>query len=357
MSTATRIAALASLLALSAFGVTSSTAGEYHYGQALVCYDCHTMHFSQTHNWDGTTPVATTPTGSGNWLGTTGPTAYLLKAPANQLCLACHDGQTFAPDVYGANTNNYVREAGAITTGAAPYENWKGHTLDGLVTPPGGSSNLRLECVNCHSPHGNANYRNLDGTVNPVTYAKGTNDTAKDVFLRSWTLGDLANNYSVGNVDFNEPAATTQNQGSALSKFCRGCHTDFHGRAGDSNMGGAGGTGWLRHPTADANIGQFQSDGQHSSLTQFSSKPYRVKVMSPSGDWGSQGSIWAAAPTDLTPNCMTCHKAHGNQNPFGLIFLAGTGPITEEGDADGNSSTNPGVRLGALCGQCHVQAS
>jgi len=354
---ASKIALLACILVLSIFPVTLSVAGEYHYGAALVCYDCHTMHFSQSHNWDGTTPVGTTPTTGGNWLGASGPISYLLKAPANQLCLACHDGKTFAPDVLGANTNNYVRAAGAISTGTAPYENWKGHTLDGLVTPPGGAMNIRLECVNCHSPHGNASYRNLDGEISPVTYAKGTNDTTRDVFLRSWTLGQIATNYSVDNVDFNEPAATTQNQGSAMAKFCKGCHTDFHGRGGDANMGSTGGTGWLRHPTSDADIGKYAADGAHSSLEVFRNKAYRVKVMSPSGDWGAQGSIWPAAPTNLTPTCLTCHKAHGNQNPFGLIFLKGTGPITEEGDADGNSSSNAGVGMRSLCAQCHVQAN
>jgi len=229
MRMATHIATLTCILVLSAFAAISSIAGEYHYGQTLVCYDCHTMHFSMQHNWDGTTPVPTTPQADGNWLGTGGPREYLLKASANQLCLACHDGKTFAPDVMGANANNYVRAAGALSSGTAPYEIWKGHTLAGLVTPPGGTLSLRLQCVNCHSPHGNASYRNLDGVICPVTYTKGTNDLTKDVFLRSWTLGDLANNYGVANVDFNEPAATAQNQGSALSKFCKGCHTDFHG--------------------------------------------------------------------------------------------------------------------------------
>lgn len=358
MRTAIQIATMASMLALSALGVTSSTAGEYHYGQTLVCYDCHTMHFSQSHKWSGATPVSNTAALGGDWLGSSGPNQYLLKGSnQNSLCLACHDGQTFAPDVLGANTNNYVRAAGALTTGTAPYEAWKGHTLDGLVTPPGGYMNLRLECVNCHSPHGNTSYRNLDGTSTPVTYAKGTNDLTKDVFLRSWTLGQIATNYSVDNVDFNEPPATPQNRGSPMATFCRGCHTEFHGRGGDSNMGGTGGTGWLRHPTADADIGKYAADGQHSSLDVFKNKLYRVKVMSPLGDWGTQGSAWAAAPTNLTPTCVTCHKAHGNQNPFGLLFLAGTGPLTEEGDSDGNSSSNPGVRMRALCGQCHVQAN
>jgi len=353
---ATGITNLALILALLFLRAAFSSAGEYHYGQSLLCYDCHTMHFSMSHTWDGTGTISTTPGTGGNWLGTNGPNNYLLKgSTTNTLCLSCHDGRTFAPDVLGPNTNSYVRQAGALSSGSAPYEDWKGHTLDGLVTPPGGAMNIRLECVNCHSPHGNASYRNLDGIISPVTYAKGTNDLTKDVFLRSWTLGDLATNYSVGNVDFNEPAVTPQNQGSAMSKLCKGCHTDFHGRAGDSNMGGTGGTGWLRHPTADANIGAV--GGGHSNLSVFASKAFRVKVMSPSGDWGTQGSTWPAALANLTPNCLTCHKAHGNQNPFGLIFLAGTGPITEEGDSDGNSNPNPGVRLRALCGQCHVQAN
>jgi len=355
---ATQIATLACILALAIFRVEPSVAGEYHYGQTLVCYDCHTMHFSQSHKWADGTAVSNKAGTGGDWLGTSGPNAYLLKGSnSNGLCLSCHDGQTFAPDVMGANTNSYVRAAGALSSGTAPYENWKGHTLDGLVTPPGGYMNLRLECVNCHSPHGNTSYRNLDGTSTPVTYAKGTNDLTKDVFLRSWTLGQIATNYSVDNVDFNEPPATPQNRGSPMATFCRGCHTEFHGRGGDSNMGGTGGTGWLRHPTADANIGQYAADGQHSSLDVFKNKLYRVKVMSPLGDWGTQGSAWAAAPTNLTPTCVTCHKAHGNQNPFGLIFLAGTGPLTEEGDSDGNTSPNPGVRMRALCGQCHVQAN
>lgn len=321
------------------------TAGEYHFGETLLCPDCHTMHNSQSHGFASTNPPSTTPTADGDWLAAGGPNRYLLKAPTrNALCLTCHDGQTFAPDVYGANTNSYIRHAGAITSGGAPYEEWKGHTLDGRVTPPGGYANLVLECVSCHFPHGNTAFRNVDA----ITYAKETNNTTMDVFLRSFTVGDLETNYSVDTVDLNEP----NNRASKMGQFCRGCHTDFHGRAGDSNMGGSGGVEWERHPTADANIGAL--GGGHSSLAVFQNKPYRVKVMSPSGDWGTQGLPWPSAPATLTPTCITCHKAHGNQNPFGLIFLAGSGPITEEGDAEGNSGPSA-LRIRTLCAQCHVQ--
>ena len=310
---------------------TAARGGEYHAGTTLLCSDCHTMHYSQQHAYDG--PGAPpNPPASG------GPFKFLLRNRDSNVCLSCHDGQTFAPDVKGANTGSHVRLAGALTTGTAPYDNWKGHTLGVYVTPPGGAMNIKLECYNCHDPHGNANYRNLDGDVRPISYAKGTNNLTKDVFMRGWTKGDMAGNYGVSNVDFNEPDA----QKSAMGKFCQGCHTDFHGAAGDSHMGGSGGVGWLRHPTGNANIGAV-NDGVHSNLTTWRSHTNRVKVMDKDGKWDDTS-------TDLTPSCMSCHKAHGNQNPFGLIYMSGTGTVTEEGDGDNSTHV---VR--DLCKQCHVQ--
>jgi hypothetical protein len=163
-------------------------------------------------------------------------------------------------------------------------------------------------------------------------------------------LGAVTTNYAVENVDFNEPGSNA----SALGRFCRGCHPDFHGGAYDSNMydGLPGSGAWLRHPTAGANIGAL--GGEHSDLGVFASRPYRVQVMSPSGNWGTPGVTWTGAPNNLSPSCMSCHKAHGNQNPFGLIFLEGTGPVTEEGDAAGNVAA-PAQRIVSLCGQCHAQ--
>jgi hypothetical protein len=189
-------------------------------------------------------------------------------------------------------------------------------------------------------------YRNLQskpgsatGNI-PVSYAKGTNDLTRDVFMRGWTLGDLANNYGVHNVDFNEPVSNN----SGIGRWCQGCHTNFHGKQGDSNMGGTGGVEWLRHPTADANIGAV--GGGHSDLNVFKNRLYRVKVMSATGDWGTQGQAWTNAPTDLTPTCISCHKAHGSQRPFGLIYAQGAAPLGEDGD---------GTLAKDLCKQCHRQ--
>ena len=49
--------------------------------------------------------------------------------------------------------------------------------------------------------------------------------------------------------------------------------------------------------------------------------------------------------TNYTPSCFSCHKAHGNQNAFGLIYMKGTGAVTEQGD--------DGTQLPDLCHQCH----
>ena len=315
-------------------------AGDYHTGSTLICSDCHIMHASQAHGYNAD--------GSGNYAAFDAtPHEYLLRNSPNALCLSCHDGQSWAPDVLYTNTNSDVRAAGALNMpgfGLDPT----GHTLGSTDVAPGGTwSNAEgLECVDCHQQHGyNPNggnpYRNLHyspggayaypGII--VDYAVGTNDLTKDVYE---VTDSGASHYSWDNVFYNEP----DSYGSDYVRFCGGCHTNFHGLPGDANMGGATGTEWLRHPVSGADIGA--QGGGHSSLAVFQGHTNQVKVMSASGDW-------TGANNDLTPSCMSCHKAHGNQNAFALIFMSGTGTVTEEGD--------DGTQVGDLCGQCHVQGN
>jgi len=331
----------------------SLTAGDYHDGETLICSDCHTMHYSQSHGYS--------PDGSGALipLGDNGPYEYLLRNDVNDLCLTCHENQSFAPDIFMENTQGYVREAGGLNQGIAPYYDITGHTL-GSTDPapdsdPQWNSDQGLNCVDCHHPHGwnpNGNsWRNLrddPGNYKPqgisviVTYAVGTNDPAKDVFERSQDPGPT--HYDISNVDFNEPDPME----SASARWCKGCHTLIHGAAGDPNMGGENGTGWLRHPQAGADIGEV--GGRHSSKRVFSGrgmgKQNWVKVMTSTGDWTPHNEDEVV---DHTPSCFTCHKAHGNKNPFGLIYMEFRGTVTEEGTEDGE--------LIHLCGQCHVQAA
>lgn len=317
-----------------------AVAGDFHTGATLICSDCHVMHYSQSHGYNADGSGFTTP------LGGSGPYHYLLRNDINDLCLTCHDGSSFAPDVLGTNTSSYVRQAGALNrpgTGQAAT----GHTLDATDVAPGSNPPWNeangLNCTNCHQPHGyNANgnaWRNtkhdpgnygFPGVI--ITYATGTNVLTEDIYQVA--AGPMTTHYATSNVFFNEPDPTK----SAYADFCKGCHTDFHGDKGGAELGGATGEEWYRHPTNDADIGAV--GGGHSSLGVFTGHTNRVKVMSASG-------VWDPPAADSTPSCMSCHKAHGNQNAFGLIFMSGTGTVTEQGD-DGTTTKD-------LCKQCHVQ--
>jgi hypothetical protein len=329
--------------------VPALMAGDYHTGASLECYECHVMHGEQSHGYN--------PNGTGTYtdFGASAPYEYLLRNEVNDLCLSCHDGQSTAPDVLESNTGSVIRQAGALNRdGGTPYFAADGHTLDAMDVAPGGTwadSANGLHCANCHEPHGEpgsgnpdttglGQYRNLrsdpGGTSSKwMLYAVGTNDVNVPVFERSATG---ASHYSYTNVDFNEPLT----DGSHYGAWCQGCHTDYHGSSGSANMGGSGGTAWLRHPTADADIGGV--GGVHSDGGIFAGHTNKVKVMTATEDWDPDST---AAVTDHTPSCFSCHKAHGNQNSFGLIFMQGTGTVDEEGD-DGTEVTD-------LCQQCHVQ--
>lgn len=342
---------LTAAFAMLALLAVSALAGDYHSGATLFCEDCHIMHASQTHGYNqngGGTFVIPTP----------GAHEFLLRDEPNAMCLKCHDGSNSAPDVLGVNqgivpTNG--RQAGALNRdNVAPYFSATGHTLYSTASAPGGtwtpSGTHGLECIHCHTQHGRANganamYRNVNFTLaagNPgITYAIGTNDLAKDVFERSASFG--GDHYSIENVDFNEPDQTK----SGYANYCKQCHTNFHGTSADANMRNTtapAGTEWVRHPTADINIGTLT--GGHSNLPRFKGNLYRTKVMTNSGDWGTQGTAITNTVTDYSPSCFSCHKAHGNQNAFGLIFASGTVAINENGD---------GTNYRQTCGQCHVQ--
>ncbi len=332
--------------------VTMAAAGDFHVGTSLICSDCHVAHYSQSHGY--TTGGTFTP------LGTDGPYADLLRNDPNMLCLSCHNGTSFAPDVFGANGGAAgVREAGGLNAAAghgisndAGYDETNGHTLFSTSMPPGAGASAYvpnaegLRCIDCHAQHGIATqYRNLLNrgifAGDTVSYAVGVNDLTKDVFERAPAA------YTIDQMDFNEP----NTHQSAYGRWCSTCHKDFHGQGGDPNMGGLSGgvtaantTPWKRHPVADVNIGESGSSATYiSSLARYAGMTNKVKVMDSQGLWLGTGTN-----TTLTPSCFSCHKAHGNQNAFGLIFMSGTGTVTEQGD---------GGAYRDLCRQCHTEGS
>lgn len=381
------------LILLASFAVVAlwagiASAGQYHSGGSLLCYDCHTMHYSMQHGFTGG-PVGTTPQPGGDWLGTSGPNEFLLKAPANALCLACHDGQSMAPDVLGVNANpapTQGRQAGALNdqSGASPYEAWKGHTLGSTSVPPGynpaaigapptwytGTTD-GLECINCHAQHGPAtSYRNLGpyalggagAAARPSYVISTTNTITADVWVNmagpynggSGVPATFNPYYDRANIFFNRNDATvgTTKTSNKIGTFCGACHGDFHGGPGDAGIGAtvAKLDGFIRHPNAQVTIGAAgaQGWGGHSSLSRFVANTTKVKV----------ATTDYTAYADATPMCLTCHKAHGNQNPFGLIFLNGNAAsVDEQGGIKAGQTADLPTNMRNLCGQCHSQGN
>jgi nitrate reductase cytochrome c-type subunit len=359
----------AALLMLIAFAIR---AGEYHDGDTLFCQECHVMHYSQSHDYSGNPSASPGGVGEGLLFSPpqadmdNGPTEKLLRDKANALCLSCHDGIAAVPDVQGASplTTSTVRAGGALTEAGSEFN---GHTMDSTDPAPGSGwvapSADGFRCVDCHEPHGyvptgtedvagntvTSQYRNLHAeaggstTLLGISYEKaGTSSNTADVLLRRY-YGDgnsIALRYHIDAMDLCDPDVT--NGDSGMGRWCGGCHGLFHGLSSNTDMRNTtapAGTNWLRHPTADTDIGGV-TDSTHSSVGQFSGHTNNVKVMDPAGLWNGTG-------TGLTPTCLSCHKAHGNQNQFGLIYMAGTGTVSEEGD--------DGTELHDLCRQCHVQ--
>jgi hypothetical protein len=329
--------------------VGAATAGDYHSGATLNCAECHVMHGSQQHGYNSDGGGITVDIGGAQ------PYEFLLRNHVNELCLTCHDGQTFAPDVLAAGNGvpTLGRQAGALNRdNSAPYFDETGHTLGSTAVAPGGTFTNAdgLNCINCHTQHGRtfgasaaSQYRNLSVSTG-VSYAIGTNDVTKDVFERA-SAG--ATHYDISNIDFNEPDV----HGSAMGAYCKNCHTNFHGSADSANMRvqtGPAGEEWLRHPAADANIGAVGHGHSVLGTSAWGGRAYRTQVMSPAGNWGTQGTAFGAtgSPTDLTPSCFSCHKSHGNANAFGLIYPTGAAAIDENGD---------GTTAKQLCKQCHSQ--
>jgi predicted CXXCH cytochrome family protein len=344
---------------LAVAGLTSlAFAGDFHHGTSLVCSDCHVMHFSQQHGYNADGTGSFTPLGSG-------PNHALLRDDVNDLCLSCHNGQSFAPDVFEAHGNGYVRQAGALNEvgGNGQYAPAAGHTLGATATAPGGtwSNPDGLECTDCHAAHGSGSaggagvpvwnsYRNLAGYgtgsfSGHISYTNTTDDGPNPA--TAWVHEDAkggtnASHYGVGAIAFNEPDETK----SAYANFCKACHTDFHGAVGGTEIGGSGAppAEFVRHPVAEVQIGALT--GGHSGLSNLTTKLNQVQVMSPTGQ---KAGGYDGTDTGLTPSCMSCHKGHGNQNAFGLIYMAGTGTIDEQGD--------DGTTIREMCRQCHGQGA
>jgi len=367
-------------------------AGDYHRLSTLRCSDCHTMHASRSHDLNG--PLAD-PNFPAPFMG---PFAKLLIADGvNSLCLTCHDAKASAPDVMGANSGiqtGTIRSAGAlngqdsvgghIVTGEG-YQDWMGHTLNSPDAPPGwtvGPFDTGLEgfnCSNCHAVHGSPAYRNLGlsqyvglpaqiGSLSNPMYTAGPTYNAQDLttgvrasttfdFTKDVTIGVQPRDYATANVAFGigslnatapgSPGGATPWKVNGMNEFCATCHGDFHGT---TNTVGFDVASFKRHPTG---ILSARADGSSLLVTTADLPPLgpaQTNVVRPA--WTSAvGAGFQAA-------CLTCHKGHGNQRGYGLLYPSNVGGLAgvsnfEEGDAAALAGGVYPIRN--LCITCHAQ--
>ena len=358
-----KLAVLTALLALAAIPALAQS--NYHYNENMNCSDCHSMHASSHNNLTDGLAITDPNTTPGTVINAyypapnPGPGHHaLLKG--EDVCASCHDGQTWAPDVIEANINGYARSAGGIRTGAAGG----GHKIGSTIRPPGyngaGVGNYfaagsELECASCHSPHGGAGFRNLvpyamrgavgsanAGSVTPTVAKAAAFDGTKDVTIlggNTYTFGQgaaaMAAYYAKDRTVYSRNAAGITFNGSTSSnhmdQFCGVCHGAFHGGLAGDQVGD--GTDFVRHPTSVVTM----ADAAHGAPnTTFNANAQaNVKVYQVTG---------TPSNTTDSPGCISCHKAHGSNNPFGLLYPNRT--IVDPSEDGGGTYKD-------LCKSCH----
>jgi Doubled CXXCH motif (Paired_CXXCH_1). len=363
-------------------------ADAYHAGQYANCSDCHTMHASIHDNHGATqvdapsSPVTAGGTGVNAWLPVQGDAEhYLLKGTEASICIACHDGKTFAPDVVGANS--FTAGGGTAVRAGGFLDGTGGHQLGSTIVPPGfnplvigavaGTESKvydpagGLECLSCHGAHGSQTvYRQLapyswgssNGGPNirsavqpkravaasPTLVIDGSVDV--NIGVAAYAPG-TAGYYEASSITYiKNPTTVLSGQTSSNNRydtFCAACHGQFHGGATgqgatatalDTNGNVFDDTAklFVRHPTAGVKMGSNASTYNSAVKTGWQKAPMYVTTQTTN-------------PNDNdTPGCVSCHKAHGNNNPFGLLYV-GPGALTEGGSASGSYVS--------LCHQCH----
>ncbi len=324
-------------------GSILNLAGEmpYHNGPTLRCADCHVMHASMQHNYAG---------GTGPEHGTSGfPHDFqsgpkLLKYPDPlDVCLACHDDVAGIPDVVGADVNGLVERSGGYFD-QPEAQNPRGHDL-GRGLPGGGGwgycsrchfggTQQQVTCIDCHAQHGNGNPRNLQWISNPAaTPPLGLFNPVGMSGLAKYERANVAYG-TLDTADLREP-----------TNMCLDCHHVFSGASYNDPDGN--GIHSL-HPSYDSeredpnNIAQGAAAG--------TTDPAHWLAGTGSGFEGTErlrfvvsGATDFASASVVDPNtngvfCLTCHKAHGSQSAFGLIWNV-SGQIDRVG-----------------CDQCHNKA-
>jgi len=316
-------------------------AGEepYHNGATLLCSQCHIMHASQQHPHQD----QSLPDPFGPFPQTYTPTSKLLKAfDPVALCLTCHDNVAGIPDVVGADVNGLTDRAGGFFDSPGT-PNPRGHKLDyNLVTGPGFDLCMRchfggtfataaVSCIDCHNQHGNMRPRNLQWASDPG------GEPQFGLFINPAATG-LAR-YEKANVAYGTSDDALNRE---VTNMCNDCHHVLTG-AGYTNPDGS--DIHSLHPSYDSErdaanyIGQGAPDGTSAPTHWEDGTGAGFQVTPRLRYVNAGGTDYATSITvDASTNgvfCLSCHRAHGGDRAFGLMWNPTSG-INGEG-----------------CDQCH----
>ena len=303
--------------------------GDYHNGDLLICSDCHVMHASMQHNYDGTTE------GDGNiasfpWSTTANPTLLKFANPLD-LCVSCHDGVEGIPDVIAADVNGLTeRSAGYFDE--PDVLNPRGHNIGRVVEDPAGfglcmrchfggeMASAQVTCIDCHATHGNANPRNLQWASDPGgTAPLGLFVAAGASGMSRYERANVAYG-STNDISLREP-----------TNMCIDCHHVLTGSYTDIDLNGI----HEKHPSYCSERG-FPNDIDQG-LVRGTTNPVHWEGGTGPGFDGTErvpfvnegATDYAAAHVvDSSTNgvlCFSCHKAHGSASAFSLVWAVDGG--------------------------------
>lgn len=171
------------------------------------------------------------------------------------------------------------------------------------ATPYEGLPDFRLDCTNCHDPHGNAGslgqatYRILRSQPTDLGELTTYADVA-DPATKTYTIGDTSDSVYFGQ--------SYGSSGRALARFCAQCHTRYLA-SGNSMLQDSGDAIFTyRHPSSTNAVNCLTCHVAHGSSAQMTGEADMSAVLPGLGV--TTGSDSALLRLDDRGVCVQCHE-------------------------------------------------